>query len=144
MLVCRWIRVFSLLLCLRSAAESNFSEFSKEIEKIWCDVKFIRKKYDLIVQPKNDQANLQQIETLKQRNQELFQEISIMKERLSNETNMLKKVSEERDSYKTALELISREINNQRSGDFVEHISNNHRESHYVEQSQKKKNRRKA
>ena len=42
-----------------------------------------------------------------------------MKERLSNETNMLKKVSEERDSYKTALELISREINNQRSGDFV-------------------------
>lgn len=57
---------------------------------------------------------------------------------------MLKKVSEERDSYKTALELISRGINNQRSRDFVEHASNNHRESHFVEQSDKKKNRRKA
>ena len=122
----------------------SFSEFSKEMQKIWCEVKFIREKYNLIVQPKNDHANLQQIETLQQRNQELFEEISILKERLSNETNMLKKVSEERDSYKTALELISREINNQRSGDFVEHASNNHRESHFVEQSQKKKNRRKA
>ena len=108
--------------------------------KIWCEVKFIREKYNLIVQPKNDHANLQQIETLQQRNQELLEEISILKERLSNETNMLKKVSEERDSYKTTLELISREINNQRSGDFVEHASNNHRESHFVEQSQKKKN----
>ena len=122
----------------------SFSEFSKEMQKIWCEVKFIREKYNLIVQPKNYHANLQQIETLQQRNQELFEEISILKERLSNETNMLKKVFEERDSYKTALELISREINNQRSGDFVEHASNNHRESHFVEQSQKRKNRRKA
>ena len=55
----------------------SFSEFSKEIEKIWCEVKFIREKYDLIVQPKNDHANLQQIETLQQRNQELFEETSI-------------------------------------------------------------------
>ena len=34
----------------------SFSDFSKEIEKIWCEVKFIREKYDLIVQPKNDHA----------------------------------------------------------------------------------------
>ena len=53
--------------------------------------------------------------------------IRLLKGRLSNETNMLKKVSEERDSYKTALEPISRDINNQRSGVFVEHASNNHR-----------------
>ena len=65
--------------------------------------------------------------------------IRLLKGRLSNETNMLKKVSEERDSYKTALELISREINNQGSGDFVEHASNNHRESHFVEQARKRR-----
>ena len=62
-----------------------------------------------------------------------------LKGRLSNETNMLKKVSEERDSYKTALELISREINNQRCRDFVEHASNNHCESHFVEQARKRR-----
>ena len=39
---------------------------------------------------------------------------------------------------------IKEPTHNQRSGDFVEHASNNHRESHFVEQSQKKKNRRKA
>ena len=45
-----------------------------------------------------------------------------------------------------ALGLISKEINNKRSGDCVEHASNtnNYRESRFVEQSQKKKNRRKA
>ena len=30
----------------------SFSEFSKEMQKIWCEVKFIREKYNLIVQPK--------------------------------------------------------------------------------------------
>lgn len=60
------------------------------------------------------------------------------KGRLSNETNMLKKVSEERDSYKTALELIYREINNQRCRDFVEDASSNHRESHFVEQARRR------
>ena len=59
--------------------------------------------------------------------------------RLSNETNMLKKVSEERDSYKIGLELISREINNQRRGDFVEHASNKHRESHFVAEARKRR-----
>jgi len=103
------------------------------MEKIWCEVKFIREKYELIVQPKNDHPNLEQIKTLQQRNQELFEEMSI-----------LKKVSEERDSYKSALELVSSDINNQHSGDIVEHASNNHWKSHFVEQSQKKKNRRKA
>ena len=52
---------------------------------------------------------------------------------------MLKKVSEECDSYKSALELVSKN-----NGDFVEHASNNHWKSHFVEQSQKKKHRRKA
>ena len=65
--------------------------------------------------------------------------IRLLKGRLSNETNMLKKVSEARDSYKKALELISREINNQHCGDFVEHSSNNHRESHFVEQARKRR-----
>ena len=65
--------------------------------------------------------------------------IRLLKGRLSNETNVLKKVSEERDSYKTALEPISREINNQRSGDFVEHALNSHRESHFVEQARKRR-----
>ena len=60
-----------------SADFISFSEFSKEIDKIWCEVNFNRKKYDLIVQPKNDHANLQQIETLQQGNQELFEEIFI-------------------------------------------------------------------
>ena len=65
--------------------------------------------------------------------------IRLLKGRLSNETIMLKKVSEERDSYETALELISREINKQRSGDFVGHASNSHRESHCVEQARKRR-----
>ena len=65
--------------------------------------------------------------------------IRLLKGRLSNETNMLKKVSVKRDSYKRAFELISREINNQRCGDFVEHASNNHRESHFVEQARKRR-----
>ena len=54
---------------------------------------------------------------MKQRNQELCQEIHTLKERLSEETNMLKKVSEERDSYITALGIMTKEINNQRQSD---------------------------
>jgi len=55
----------------------------------------------------------QLINTLQQKNQELNQEICILKELLNEEAKMLKKVSEERDSYITALYIMTKEINNQ-------------------------------
>ena len=55
----------------------------------------------------------QLINTLQQKNQELSQEICILKELLNKETKMLKKVSEERDSYITTLCVMTKEINNQ-------------------------------
>ena len=55
----------------------------------------------------------QLINTLQQKNQELSQEICILKELLNKEAKMLKKVSEERDSYITALCVMTKGINNQ-------------------------------
>ena len=55
----------------------------------------------------------QLINTLQQKNQELSQEICILKELLNKEAKMLKKVSEERDSHITALCVMTKEINNQ-------------------------------
>ena len=64
--------------------------------------------------------NAQLINTLRQKNQDLCQEICMLKERLLEETSKLKKISEERDSYRTALQIMSKELNtsnlNQREG----------------------------
>ena len=64
--------------------------------------------------------NAQLINTLRPKNQDLCQEICMLKERLLEETSKLKKISEERDSYRTALQIMSKELNtsnlNQREG----------------------------
>ena len=55
-----------------------------------------------------DLNNVQLINTLQQRN--LYNEISILKERLHEETTKLKKISDERDSYRTALQVLTKEL----------------------------------
>ena len=57
-----------------------------------------------------DLNNAQLINTLQQRNQNLCNEISILKERLLEETTKLKRISEERDSYITALQVLTKEL----------------------------------
>ena len=62
------------------------------------------------VQPERE-ADVQQINTLRQRNEDLSNEISILKELLREEEAKREKISEERDSYKTALQVLTKELN---------------------------------
>ena len=95
-------------------------EFSREIEKIWSEITSIRNRFGFLEKPREDDVNnAQLINTLRQKNQDLCQEICMLKERLLEETSKLKKISEERDSYRTALQIMSKELNtnlNQREG----------------------------
>ena len=59
---------------------------------------------------KDNLNNSQLINTLQQRNQNLCNKISILKERLLEETTKLVRISEERDSYKTALQILTKEL----------------------------------
>ena len=97
------------------------SEFSREIEKIWSEITSIHNRFGFLEKPREDDVNnAQLINTLRQKNQDLCQEICMLKERLLEETSKLKKISEERDSYRTALQIMSKELNtsnlNQREG----------------------------
>ena len=97
------------------------SEFSREIDKIWSEITSIRNRFGFLEKPREDYVNnAQLINTLRQKNQDLCQEICMLKERLLEETSKLKKISEERDSYRTALQIMSKELNtsnlNQREG----------------------------
>lgn len=82
------------------SAEQNmfFSNFSRETGKVWSKLEIISDKLSILEQPKDEgkNANSDLINTLQQKNQERSQEICILKERLNEETNMLKKVTEKK------------------------------------------------
>ena len=59
-----------------------------------------------------DKDNNQYINTLKQKNKDLTEEICILKARLDQEIDSAKKIAEERDSLKIALQIISKDIIN--------------------------------
>ena len=66
--------------------------------------------HDERVQPKRE-ADGQLINTLRQKNEDLNNEISILKELLHEEEGKRGKISEERDSYKIALQVLTKEVN---------------------------------
>ena len=66
--------------------------------------------HDERVQPKRE-ADFQLINTLGQKNEDLNNEISILKELLREEEAKRVKISEGRDSYKTALQVLTKELN---------------------------------
>ena len=65
--------------------------------------------HDERVQPKWE-ADVQLINTLRQKNEDLNNEISILKELLCEEEPKRAKISEERVSYKTAFQVLTREF----------------------------------
>ena len=68
---------------------------------------FVKNLLNLIsLESENKSSNIQQIHTLKQKNQDLLNEIFILKE----QNNALKNISEERDSYRTALQILTKKI----------------------------------
>ena len=66
--------------------------------------------HDDRVQPIRE-ADVQLINTLSQKNEDLNNEISILKELLREEEAKRGKISEERDSYKIALQILTKEFN---------------------------------
>ena len=87
------------------------SDFKGEIGKIWSQITLIHEKLGFFEKPREAYLNnVQLINTLQQKNQNLCNEISMLKERLLEETRKLKKMSEERDSYKTALQVLTKEL----------------------------------
>ena len=91
-----------------------FSVFTEEIKNIWSEVKAIREK---LVEPhqlkenEKERNGNQEIHTLQQKNQDLQNEICMLKDQLREQNNMLKNISEERDSFRTALQIMTKEIN---------------------------------
>lgn len=67
--------------------------------------------YYLIKESDNERNDNQEIRTLQQKNQDLRNEICMMKDRLKEQNNALKIISEERDSYRTALQIMTKEFN---------------------------------
>ena len=55
--------------------------------------------------------NIQLINSLRQENHDLSQEICTLKGRLQEKSNMLKKITEEKDSYRAALQIMTKELN---------------------------------
>lgn len=113
----------------KSIISLRLLSFQEKSAKIWSEITSIRDRFDFLEKPKEDDAkNVDLINTLQQRNQDLCQEICILKQRLFEETSNLSKISEERDSYKTALQIMTKELNpglnmsssNQREADFIE------------------------
>ena len=87
------------------------SEFKREIGKIWTEITSIHEKLGFFDKPKEtDLNNIQLINTLQQRNQNICSEISMLKQKLLEETTKLKTISEERDSYRTALQILTKEL----------------------------------
>ena len=90
-----------------------FSVFTEEIKNIWSEVKAIREK---LVEPhqlkenEKERNGNQEIHTLQQKNQDLQNEICMLKEQLRVQ-NMLKNISEKRDSFRNALQIMMKEIN---------------------------------
>ena len=92
----------------------SLTVFTEEVRNIWSEIEAIRGKFVESYQLKeseNESSNIQEIHTLKQKNQDLLNEICILKDQLREQNNALKSVSEERDSYRTALQILTKEIN---------------------------------
>ena len=91
-----------------------FSVFTEEIKNIWFEIKAIREKLVEPLQLKENEKERngnQEIHALQQKNQDRQNEICMLKDQLREQNNVLKNISEERDSYKTALQIMTKEIN---------------------------------
>ena len=91
------------------------STFAQELDKIWSEIKFLNAKLsgDSDTNLNNNQEdNIQIINSLKQKNQDLNEEICILKTRLNQEIDAVKKLTEERDSLKTALQIVTKDLMN--------------------------------
>lgn len=103
-----------------------FSVFTEEIKNIWSKVKAIRKK---LVEPhqlkenEKERNGNQEIHTLRQKNQDLQNEICMLKDQLREQNNMLKDISEEIDSFRTALQIMTKEINAHKEKDLPQPVS---------------------
>ena len=96
------------------------SVFSEEIKNIWSKIKTIGKKLGELHQPKENEKERngnQEIHTLQQKNQDIQNEICMLKHQLREQNNVLKNISEERDSYRTALQIMTKEINTHKEKD---------------------------
>ena len=78
--------------------------FAKELHKIWTEINSLHNRFAQIDQPNAGDVNNIQLNTFHQENKDLSQEISILKVRLQEDNNTLKKITEERDSYRKALQ----------------------------------------
>ena len=88
------------------------SVFVKELEKIWTEIKSINNRFSTINQlSEGDTNNSDLINTLRQENQDLSQEIYMLKTRLQEERNLLNEITEERDSYRKTLQIMTKEFN---------------------------------
>ena len=91
-----------------------FSFFTEEIKNIWSEIKAIREKFvepHQLKENEKERNGNQEIHTLQQKNQDLQNEICMLKDQLREQNNVLKNISEERDSFRTALQIMTKEIN---------------------------------
>jgi len=85
----------------------------KNWKKIWSQIKILNAKLSGDSDISNKQEdNIQIINSLKQKNQDLNDEICILKTRLNQEINAAKKLTEKRDSLKTALQIVMKDLMN--------------------------------
>ena len=88
------------------------STFAKELDKIWAEINSLHNSFTMIDQSnQGDVNNIQLINTLRQENKDLSEEICMLKVQLQEDNNMLKKITEERDSYRKALQIMTKELN---------------------------------
>ena len=103
-----------------------FSVFTEEIKNIWSEVEAIREK---LVEPhqlkenEKERNGNQEIQTLRQKNQDLQNEICMLKDQLREQNNMLKNISKERDSFRTTLQITTKEINAHKEKDLPQPVS---------------------
>ena len=89
------------------------SMFAQELDKIWSEIKILNAKFSSDSDKIDKQEdNIQIINSLKQKNQDLNNEICILKTRLNQEIDVAKKLTEERDSLKTALQIVTKDLMN--------------------------------
>ena len=107
------------------------SLFAQELDKIWSEIKILNAKLSDDSDIINEQEeNIQIINSLKQKNQDLNNEICILNTRLNQEIDAAKKLTEERDSLKTALQIVSKDLmklSDDRPISRSEQLSNDHR-----------------
>ena len=97
-----------------------FSVFSEEIKNIWSEIKAIREKFvepHQLKENEKERNGNQEIHTLQQKNQDLQNEICMLKDQLREQNNVLKNISEERDSFRTTLQIMTKEINTHKEKD---------------------------